>query len=53
MEALLDTSATFHVGIRGPLSDEHDLIRDAELGVRLVTCDDGYRRGVDHVVPKL
>jgi agmatinase len=52
-EGLLDTSAICHVGIRGPLSDEQDLIRDAELGFRLITSDDVYRRGIDPVVDEL
>ena len=52
-EGLLDTTAICHVGVRGPVSDEQDLIRDAELGFRLITSDDVYRRGIEPVVAEL
>jgi agmatinase len=48
-EGLLDPTGCLHVGIRGPLYSDLDLVRDAELGFRVVSApelDDLGARGV-------
>ncbi len=42
-----------HVGIRGPLYSRDDLERDAELGFKVVHCDELQQQGVDHVVQRI
>ena len=49
-EGLFDADASMHIGIRGPVYNSGDLIADAELGFRIITCDDIERLGVDAVV---
>ncbi|MBU6146540.1 MAG: agmatinase [Actinomycetales bacterium] len=46
-EGLLDLSACLHVGIRGPLYSEHDLIADAGLGFSVVSARDVQRHGCE------
>jgi agmatinase len=42
-----------HVGIRGPLYSADDLARDAELGFKVVHCDELESQGVDHVAGRI
>jgi agmatinase len=39
-EGLIDLAAALHIGIRGPLYDELDLIRDRALGFAVVAADE-------------
>ncbi len=52
-ENLFDDAASLHVGIRGPLYSRDDLARDAELGFKVVHCDELQSHGVDHVVARI
>ncbi|MBF9068743.1 agmatinase [Streptacidiphilus fuscans] len=49
-EGLLDTDALTHIGIRGPLYGEEDLIADAKLGFGIVSTIDVADRGVPEIV---
>ncbi len=52
-EGLFDDDASMHVGIRGPLYSRDDLEKDAELGFKVVHCDELQTHGVDHVVKRI
>lgn len=52
-ENLFIDQSSMHVGIRGPLYSRDDLARDAELGFKVVHCDDLHSHGVDHVVKRI
>lgn len=52
-EGLFKDDASMHVGIRGPLYSREDLINDAELGFKVVHCDELQSHGVDHVVKRI
>ena len=52
-EGLFDDNASMHVGIRGPLYSRDDLERDAELGFKVVHCDDLEDGGTDRVVQRI
>ncbi len=52
-ENLFNDDASIHVGIRGPLYSPDDLANDAELGFKVVHCDELEAHGVDHVVKRI
>ena len=52
-ENLFDDQASMHVGIRGPLYSSDDLARDAELGFKVVHCDELEQHGVEHVAKRI
>ena len=52
-ENLFIDDASMHVGIRGPLYSRDDLARDAELGFKVVHCDDLQEHGVDYVIKRI
>ena len=52
-EGLFNDDASMHVGIRGPLYSRDDLIRDEELGFKVVHCDELQSHGVDHVIKRI
>lgn len=52
-EGLFIEQASMHVGIRGPLYSRSDLERDAELGFRIVHCDEFETGGVASVVERI
>ncbi len=52
-EKLFNDGASMHVGIRGPLYSPEDLARDAELGFKVVHCDELQNHGVDYVVKRI
>ncbi|MBX2867398.1 MAG: agmatinase [Acidiferrobacterales bacterium] len=52
-EQLFDDESSMHVGIRGPLYSRDDLLNDAELGFKVVHCDELQTHGVDHVVKRI
>ena len=52
-EALFKDDASIHVGIRGPLYSREDLIEDAEMGFKVVHCDELQSHGVEHVVKRI
>jgi len=52
-ENLFLDDASMHVGIRGPLYSRDDLARDAELGFKVVHCDELQEHGVEHVVKRI
>jgi agmatinase len=39
-EGLIDAAGCMHVGIRGPLYDDGDLVRDRELGFQIIGADE-------------
>ncbi|MGB5327505.1 MAG: agmatinase, partial [Gammaproteobacteria bacterium] len=52
-ENLFNDDASMHVGIRGPLYSPDDLANDAELGFKVVHCDELEAHGVEHVVKRI
>ncbi len=52
-EGLFKDDASIHVGIRGPLYSRDDLANDAELGFKVVHCDELQSHGVEHVVQRI
>ncbi len=52
-ESLFNDSASLHVGIRGPLYSRDDLKRDADLGFKVVHCDELQSQGVEHVIRRI
>lgn len=52
-EGLFKDDASMHVGIRGPLYSRDDLANDAELGFKVVHCDELQSHGVEHVVQRI
>ena len=52
-ENLFNDDASMHVGIRGPLYSPEDLANDAELGFKVVHCDELEAHGVEHVVKRI
>lgn len=52
-ESLFNDGASMHVGIRGPLYSPEDLQRDAELGFKVVHCDELQNHGVEHVIKRI
>ncbi len=52
-EGLFDDSTSMHVGIRGPLYSSEDLARDAELGFKVVHCDELNELGPQHVANRI
>jgi agmatinase len=45
-EGLIDTARSVHVGIRGPLYADTDLVETEELGYSVITCSDYDRLGL-------
>jgi len=52
-ESLLDPSGCLHVGIRGPLYDADDLVRDAEAGFQLVQATELEHLGTRGVIERI
>lgn len=52
-EGLFLDHASMHIGIRGPLYSREDLKRDADLGFRVVHCDEFQTDGIDSVVKRI
>jgi len=52
-EGLFKDDASMHVGIRGPLYSRKDLIEDAEMGFKVVHCDEIQSHGIDHVIKRI
>jgi agmatinase len=52
-EDLFDKDSSMHVGIRGPIYSPQDYANDAELGFRIMSCDDVQRLGVDGAVERI
>jgi agmatinase len=52
-EGLFMDDASMHVGIRGPLYSPDDLKNDADLGFKVIHCDELETHGVDHVVKRI
>ena len=52
-EGLFLDDASVHVGIRGPLYSRDDLVSDAELGFKVIHCDDFQSRGIDDIVDQI
>ena len=49
-EGLIDTERSVHVGIRGPLYADTDLVDTERLGYSVITCTDYDRLGLDGVI---
>ena len=49
-EGLLDAGACLHVGIRGPLYDVEDLVRDADVGFRVVPATEVEHLGTRGII---
>lgn len=52
-EGLFLDRASMHIGIRGPLYSREDLKRDAELGFKVVHCDEFQTDGMDSIVQRI
>ncbi len=52
-EGLFLDHASMHVGIRGPLYSRDDLKNDAELGFKIIHCDDFQIEGIDSIVQRI
>ena len=52
-EGLLDLEACLHVGIRGPLYSERDLVTDSELGFQAIACPELDALGITGVVEQI
>lgn len=52
-EGLFDDHSSMHVGIRGPLYSREDLQRDAELGFKVIHCDELNEQGPEHVARRI
>ncbi len=52
-EGLFDDHASMHVGIRGPLYSREDLENDAELGFKVIHCDELNDQGPAHVARRI
>jgi len=52
-EGLFLDQASMHIGIRGPLYSRDDLKRDAELGFKVVHCDELQSDGVESVARRI
>lgn len=52
-EGLFLDDASMHVGIRGPLYSRDDLANDAELGFKVIHCDDFQTAGVDAIAQRI
>lgn len=52
-EGLFKDDASMHVGIRGPLYSRQDLQQDAELGFKVIHCDELQTCGIDHIVKRI
>lgn len=52
-EGLFNDRHSMHVGIRGPLYSRDDLVKDEELGFKVVHCDELQTHGVDHIVKRI
>jgi len=52
-EGLFLDHASMHIGIRGPLYSRDDLKRDAELGFKVVHCDEFQSSGIDSIVERI
>ncbi len=52
-EGLFRDDASIHVGIRGPLYSRHDLAQDAELGFKVIHCDELQQHGADPIAAKI
>lgn len=52
-ENLFSDDSSMHVGIRGPLYSRDDLSKDAELGFKVVHCDELQEHGIEHVVKRI
>lgn len=49
-EGLLDLTGCMHVGIRGPLYSDMDLVDDKELGFQIVSARDVQRQGLEYAL---
>ena len=49
-EGLLDPEGCLHVGIRGPLYDAEDLVRDADVGFRVVPATEVEHLGTGGII---
>ena len=52
-EGLFLDDASMHVGIRGPLYSRDDLKEDADLGFKIIHCDDFQTQSVDQIVKRI
>ncbi len=52
-EGLFDDNHSMHVGIRGPLYSRDDLKNDAELGFKVIHCDELNEEGPGHVAQRI
>lgn len=52
-EGLFDDQHSMHVGIRGPLYSREDLDNDADLGFKIIHCDELEEHGPEHVADRI
>ena len=52
-EGLFLDDASMHVGIRGPLYSRDDLKEDADLGFKIIHCDDFQTQSIEKIVKRI
>ena len=52
-EGLFLDDASMHVGIRGPLYSRDDLKEDADLGFKIIHCDDFQTQSIEQIVKRI
>ena len=52
-EGLFLDDASMHVGIRGPLYSRDDLKEDADLGFKIIHCDDFQTQSINQIVKRI
>lgn len=52
-EGLIDMNASVHIGIRGPLYSQNDLMDDQRLGFSVIASHEIERNGLQHAISRL
>jgi len=52
-EGLFIEDSSIHVGIRGSTYEFEDIIRDNNLGFKVITCYDKHKMGLDGIIDRI
>jgi len=52
-EKLIDVDSSIHVGIRGSINSKNDIENDAELGYKIIKCNEIEEIGIKGVIEKI
>lgn len=52
-EGILIEDSSMHVGIRGPVYDQDDFIKDHEFGFQIIRCSDLDKNGIDSEIQRV